>query len=249
MQKDHLAVVILAAGKGTRMKSDLPKVLHKLGSKTLLSHVLETVQSLAPERTVIVVGHQAKMVESRFSDPKNEFVEQKEQLGTGHAVQQTQEVLKDFEGRVLILCGDMPLLKESTLKSLLKSHKNSRVECTILSLKTSGPKDFGRIVRNDNGEVCSIVEVKDATEKEKAIDEYNSGVYCFNKGILFKVLQSIDNKNSQSEFYLTDAIRLLTEGGNFVQCVQTTDENEILGINSKADLNKAEEVYLSRKKD
>ncbi len=247
MQKDHLAVVILAAGKGKRMKSDLPKVLHELGSKTLLSHVLETVKSLAPERTVIVVGHQAKKVESQFSDHNNEFVVQKEQLGTGHAVQQAQEVLENFEGNVLILCGDMPLLKESTLKNLIKSHENSSVECTLLSLKTKEPKDFGRIVRDVEGNVSRIVEFKDATEMEKAIDEYNSGVYCFNKSILFKILQSIDNKNSQSEFYLTDAIRLLTEGGNFVQCVQTNDDAEILGINSKADLKKAEEIFYSRK--
>jgi len=246
MQGMNLAVVILAAGKGTRMKSDLAKVLHPVNSRPMLAHVLDSVESLMPNRILVVVGYQADEVKRRFKGGTLEFVDQTEQLGTGHAVQQVEPALKDFEGLVLVLCGDMPLIKSATLKNLVEKHIETGVEASLLSLKLPEPRDFGRIVRDSQGKVTRIVEYRDASPAEKTIDEYNSGVYCFNKISLFKALGSIHPDNTQGEYYLTDAIRFFTENGYPVDCAQTTDATEILGINSLKDLEQAEQIFRSR---
>ena len=242
MPKQELAVVILAAGKGTRMKSDCAKVLHSLASRPLLIHVLDTVATLSPQRVLVVVGYQAEEVKQACANRPVEFVEQKEQLGTGHAVLQAQAALEGFEGDVLVLCGDMPLIQSSTLEAILQKHNESRAACTLLSLKTKEKKDFGRVVRSPEGAVSRIVEAKDASEQEKTIDEYNSGVYCFNKGILFKALASVDTGNAQGEYYLTDTVGILSQNGHTVACHSTRDADEILGINSSEDLAKAEKI-------
>lgn len=242
MSGPGLAVVILAAGKGTRMNSDRAKVLHMLAERPLLIHVLDTVATLNPERVITVVGYQAEEVRKACEGRSVEFVEQTEQLGTGHAVQQAESALADFEGEVLILCGDMPLIQPGTLKSLLKKHHDSGVECTMLSLKVPEKKDFGRVVRGAKGTVLRIVEAKDANDQEKTIDEYNSGVYCFNKGTLFKALALIDSDNAQGEFYLTDVVEILSRDGRAVECFATTQAEEIFGINSPEDLSKAEQI-------
>ncbi len=242
MPKQKLAVVILAAGKGTRMKSDRAKVLHALASRPLLIHVLDTAVALDPQRVVVVVGHQAEEVKHACANRPIEFVEQTEQLGTGHAVLQAQTILEDFEGDVLILCGDMPLIQSSTLQTLLQKHRDTGAGCTLLSLKTKEKKDFGRVVRNPEGAVLRIVEVRDASEQEKTIDEYNSGVYCFDKGLLFKALASVDTSNAQGEYYLTDTVGILSQNGHEVVCHTTRDADEILGINSSEDLEKAEKI-------
>ncbi len=242
MPRQGLAVVILAAGKGTRMLSDRAKVLHSLASRPLLIHVLDTVATLDPQRVLAVVGYQAEEVKQACANRPVEFVEQKEQLGTGHAVLQTQAALEDFEGDVLVLCGDMPLIQSSTLQALLRKHQESGAGCTLLSLKTKEKKDFGRVVRGPDGAVIRIVEVRDATDQEKTIDEYNAGVYCFNKGILFKALASVDSDNAQKEYYLTDTVGILSQGGQVVVCHSTWDADELLGINSSEDLKKAEQI-------
>ena len=242
MPKQELAVVILAAGKGTRMQSDRAKVLHSLDSRPMLIHVLDTVASLNPQRVVVVVGRQAAEVKQACANRPIEFVEQSEQLGTGHAVLQAEEALADFEGDVLILCGDMPLIQPSTLQTLLKKHHETVADCTVLSLKTNEKKDFGRVVRSPEGTVLRIVEDRDANEQEKTIDEYNSGVYSFNKGILFKALASVGTRNTQGEYYLTDTIEILSQSGHVVTCYSTRDADEILGINSSEDLKKAEKI-------
>jgi bifunctional UDP-N-acetylglucosamine pyrophosphorylase/glucosamine-1-phosphate N-acetyltransferase len=242
MPRQELAVVILAAGKGTRMLSDRAKVLHSLASRPLLIHVLDTAAILNPQRVVVVVGFQAEEVKQACADRSVEFVEQKEQLGTGHAVLQAQAVLEDYEGDVLILCGDMPLIQSSTLQALLRMHNQTEADCTLLSLKTKEKKDFGRVVRSPEGAVLRIVEVRDASEQEKTIDEYNSGVYCFNKGILFKALASVDTRNAQGEYYLTDTVGILSRNGHVVACHSTRDADELLGINSSEDLAKAEKI-------
>ena len=242
MPKQELAVVILAAGKGTRMQSDQAKVLHSLASRPLLIHVLDTVDTLNPQRVVVVVGYQAEKVKEACAGRAIEFVEQAEQLGTGHAVLQAQAALEDFEGDVLILCGDMPLIQSSTLQTLLQKHHKTGAGCTLLSLKTNEKKDFGRVVRGPQGPVSRIVEAKDASEQEKTIDEYNAGVYCFNKGILFKALASVDTRNAQGEYYLTDTVGILSQNGHEVECHSTQDADEILGINSSEDLKKAEKI-------
>ena len=247
MPQKKLAVIILAAGKGTRMKSPLAKVLQPLSGKTLLHYVLETVRELGADRVGVVVGFQADKVKSTFPDPKLEFVEQKEQLGTGHAAQQTEPCFRDFQGDILVLCGDMPLIRAATLKNLIKKHRQSEAACTLLTLKDKKGeiKDFGRILRDQNQSITRIVENKDATEQEKMVDEYNSGVYCFDKGLFYKALQVIDNGNSQNEYYLTDTIKYFVQNKCSVQSVQTDDSDEIFGINSPADLKKAEQL-LSR---
>ena len=242
MLKKRLAVVILAAGKGTRMKSDRAKVLHTLASRPLLIHVLDTAATLNPDRIVVVVGHQAEEVRQVCAGRPVDFAEQGEQLGTGHAVLQAQDILKDFKGDVLILCGDMPLIRPETLQTLLRKHHEDGAKCTLLSLKTKEKKDFGRVVRSSEGAVLRIVEVRDATEQEKTIDEYNSGVYCFDKGLLFKALASVDTGNAQGEYYLTDTVEILSQDGHDVMCHSTADADEILGINSAEDLAKAEKI-------
>jgi UDP-N-acetylglucosamine diphosphorylase/glucosamine-1-phosphate N-acetyltransferase len=242
MPRQGLAVVILAAGKGTRMLSDCPKVLHLLAGRPLLTHVLDTVDCLNPDRIIVVVGYQAEEVKQSCSGRTIEFVEQAEQLGTGHAVLQAEAALADFEGEVLILCGDMPLIQSSTLQALLQEHHQSQARCTLLSLKTNEKKDFGRVIRGADGAVLRIVEVRDASEQEKNVDEYNSGVYCFDKGILFKALASIGRGNAQGEYYLTDTVGVLVNDGQQVACHSTRSADEIFGINSVEDLKKAEQI-------
>lgn len=242
MPRQSLAVVILAAGKGTRMQSDSAKVLHPLAGRPLLIHVLDTVATLNPQRVLTVVGYQAEEVQKACVGRPVEFVEQTEQLGTGHAVMQAEAALQDFSGDVLILCGDMPLIQPSTLQALIRKHQDTGAGCTLLSLKTKEKKDFGRVVRGSEGSVERIVEALDASEQEKTIDEYNAGVYCFNKGILFKALDSVDSSNAQREYYLTDTVGILSRNGHPVVCHSTQDADEIFGINSSEDLKRAEQI-------
>jgi len=224
------------------MESDRVKVLHSLASRPLLIHVLDTVATLNPKRVLVVVGYQAEEVKQACANRSIEFVEQDKQLGTGHAVLQAQAALEDFEGDVLVLCGDMPLIKSSTLQDLLRLHHKTDARCTLLSLKTKQKKDFGRIVRSPEGAVLRIVEVRDASEQEITIDEYNSGVYCFDKGILFKTLASVDSSNAQGEYYLTDTVGILSRDGHVVACHSTQNADEVFGINSSEDLKKAERI-------
>jgi UDP-N-acetylglucosamine diphosphorylase/glucosamine-1-phosphate N-acetyltransferase len=239
MRQQDLAVIILAAGKGTRMRSSLAKVLLPLAGHPLLKYVLDLSSHLKPARTIVVVGHQADQVKSTFSDHDVEFVVQHEQLGTGHAAQQAQEKLKNFTGLVLILCGDMPLIRSQTLETLVREHRKNEAKCTVLTLKSKASHDFGRIIRDEADSVLKIVELKDASEAEKKVDEFNSGVYCFDNLLFFKALSCIDSDNAQQEYYLTDTIEYLVKKKYFVQAVQTDDANEILGINSPDDLNRA----------
>lgn len=237
-----LAVIILAAGKGTRMRSSLAKVLLPVAGHPLLHHVLDISSQLNPLRTIVVVGHQADQVQETFADRKVEFVVQHEQLGTGHAAQQAHTALKNFSGQVLVLCGDMPLIRPQTLMQMLEIHSKNEAQCTMLTLKSKGCHDFGRIIRDEKGSVLRIVELKDASEAEKNVDEFNSGVYCFDSALFFKALTHIGPNNVQNEYYLTDTIEYLVKNGYLVQAVQTQDVDEILGINSPEDLHRAEQL-------
>ena len=241
-QPGDLAVLILAAGKGTRMQSPLAKVLIPLAGRPLLDYVLELSSQLNPTRTIVVVGHQADQVKEAFADHEVEFVVQSEQLGTGHAAQQARSKLQNFEGRVLVLCGDMPLIRLKTLGQMLEEHKYSAAKCTLLTLKSSECHDFGRIIRDEDGTILKIVEFKDATEAEKKVDEFNSGVYCFDNRLFFKALEHVGANNAQKEYYLTDTIKCLVRNEYSVQAIQTTDADEILGINSPDDLSRAERL-------
>ena len=244
MQQQDLAVIILAAGKGTRMQTSLAKVLLPVAGRPLLHYVLDLSSRLDPARTIVVVGHQADQVRKAFADREVEFVVQREQLGTGHAAQQAKLKLENFEGQVLVLCGDMPLIRPKTLLHVVEGHRRSGVKCTVLTLKNSGCHDFGRIIRDGNGSILKIVELKDASESEKKVDEFNSGVYCFDNGLFFKALAHDGSDNVQKEYYLTDTIEYLVRNGYPVQAIQTKDANEILGINSPDDLNQAERLLV-----
>jgi UDP-N-acetylglucosamine diphosphorylase/glucosamine-1-phosphate N-acetyltransferase len=244
MQQKDLAVIILAAGKGTRMKSSLAKVLLPLAGHPLLHYTLDLSSKLNPVQTIVVVGHQADQVQQAFADRGVEFVLQHEQLGTGHAAKQAKEKLENFKGLVLVLCGDMPLIRPDTLLEMVAGHRASGAKCTVLTLKSDGLHDFGRIIRDEKGLILKIVEFKDASDVEKKVDEFNSGVYCFDSGLFFKALEHIGSNNAQNEYYLTDTIEYLVRKRYPVQATQTQNANEILGINSPDDLNRAERLLV-----
>mgnify|MGYP003970107567 FL=1 len=242
MQEQDLAVIILAAGKGSRMQTSLAKVLIPIAEKPILEYVLDVAEKLHPTRTIVVVGHQAEQIQETFSKRGLEFVFQEEQLGTGHAAQQTEQALNDFTGNVLVLCGDMPLIKTETLERLLQQHKVMATKCSVLTLKSKAKHDFGRIIRDVDGSILKIVEHRDASPKEKIVDESNSGVYCFDKELFFKALCCLSDDNVQKEYYLTDTLEYAMKNGYPVASVQTEDTDEIFGINSPEDLKRAENL-------
>ena len=244
MQQQDLAVIILAAGKGTRMKSSIAKVLLPLAGHPLLHYTLDLSSKLNPVQTIVVVGHQADQVQQAFADRGVEFVLQHEQLGTGHAAKQAKEKLENFKGLVLVLCGDMPLIRPDTLLEMVAGHRASGAKCTVLTLKSDGLHDFGRIIRDEKGLILKIVEFKDASDVEKKVDEFNSGVYCFDSGLFFKALEHVDSNNAQNEYYLTETREYLVRKRYPVQATQTQNANEILGINSPDDLNRAEQLLV-----
>lgn len=240
-----LAIVIMAAGKGTRMKSDLPKVLHEANGKPLVAYVIEKSRALDPGKIVLIVGHQAELVQAATADFPVDYALQEPQLGTGHAVMQSEPLLKDFEGEVVILSGDAPLFTERTLRELIDFHRSRQAVATVLTAEMADPTGYGRIIRNGGGEeVLKIVEQKDATEAEKAVSEINSGVYVFNAAELFSALHSITNKNAQGEYYLTDVFGICFGKGKKVCAFKVADANEIRGINTPEQLREAEQLLL-----
>lgn len=246
---EKLAVIILAAGKGKRMRSHLPKVLHLLANKPLLAHVIDLAKRLNSERIIVVIGHGAEevkqwsVVSGQWSEKKIEFVEQKEQLGTGHAVQQTEESLENYNGSLLILSGDVPLLRIETVSKLYKIHINSGAVVTILTANVDNPTGYGRVVRDAGGRAINIIEEKDASSEIKKITEINSGIYCFNKEFLFDVLKKIDKNNLQKEYYLTDVVGLAFKASLKIETLVAEDPNEIMGINTPEELKEAERIY------
>ena len=238
-----LAIAILAAGKGTRMKSDLPKVLHPLAGKSMIDRVLTCTQGLNPNRRLIVVGHQAKEVEGSIENHQDlEFVIQKPQNGTGHAIQQLIPKLKDFTGELLVLNGDVPLLEKKTLHSLLKFHKDSDACVTFLSASLDCPTGYGRVFTNKTGLVKEIIEEKDCNNDQRKNKLINAGIYCFNWQKLLDVLNLLSNKNSQDEIYLTDTISLLNKALHF----EVSDPFEVKGINDRSQLSECE-TYIQEK--
>ena len=248
MNSKGLAVIVLAAGKGTRMKSSIAKVLHPIKNQPLLYYVLESLVPLNPDFSVLVVGFQSAVVKESFSNRGLIFVEQKEQLGTGHAAQQAKLALHDFSGDVLVVCGDMPLIKSQTLVDLVTRHREKKSACTVLTLKSSVKKDFGLVIRDEQGSVSKIVECKDASEDEKKVDELNSGVYCFDKHLFLKALGEVGNNNIQKEYYLTDTIEYIVNNGFLVESLQIRDNTQLLGINTQEDLSLAEKILMGETK-
>ena len=237
--------IILAAGKGTRMKSDLPKVLHKVAGISMLEHVFRSVGAIQPEKTVTVVGHKAELVEEVLAG-QTEFVTQSEQLGTGHAVMMTEPILEGLSGHTLVIAGDTPLITGESLKNLIDFHINHKNVATILTAETDNPFGYGRIVRNDNAEVLRIVEQKDATDFEKQIKEINTGTYVFDNERLFEALKNINTNNAQGEYYITDVIGIFREVGEKVGAYTLKDFDESLGVNDRVALATAESVMRRR---
>jgi bifunctional UDP-N-acetylglucosamine pyrophosphorylase/glucosamine-1-phosphate N-acetyltransferase len=231
-----LAVVVLAAGKGTRMKSDRAKVLHPLLGQPLLSYVLNAARALKPEKTIVVIGHQAEAVQRAFDRPGLIFITQSPQLGTGHAVMQTAGELNSFPGTILVLSGDVPLIRKETLGQIIRTHRKKKTPVTLLSTRLSKPLAYGRIIRDPQGGLRRIVEEKDATPEERLVQEVNAGIYCFDAGFLFSALPRLSRKNQQGEYYLTDVIQLAREAGHAVSVELYPQSEEVLGINDRQEL-------------
>lgn len=242
-----LVTIILAAGKGTRMKSDLPKVLHKVCGKPMLQHVIDAAKSVGSTRELVVIGSGAELVQQSISNV--EFVMQAEQLGTGHAVLCAKDVLKNVDGTVMILCGDTPLLTADLLSKLSNEHEQSQSKATVLTAIMPDAAGYGRIIRAEDGSVEKIVEHKDATDEERAIREINSGIYCFDIKTLFNALEQVTNDNAQGEYYLTDVLEIIKRGGEKINAVTAEDFSETLGINSRQQLAVAEKILRRRKND
>lgn len=237
--------IVLAAGQGKRMKSKLYKVLHPVGGKPMVGHVLDTVKEAASERTVVVVGHGSEMVKSYLGETA-EFVLQEQQLGTGHAVQQAEKLLGSEDGETIVICGDTPLVQASTLRAMLELHENSGAAATIMSALFENPAGYGRIIRGKDGTVQRIVEHKDCTPEEAKVQEINTGTYCFDNRKLFAALSKVTNQNAQGEYYLTDVIGLLKEAGEIVQGYCTEDTAEAIGVNDRVALAEAERFMRER---
>lgn len=245
-----LAIVIMAAGKGTRMKSNLPKVLHQANGKPVVEYVIEKSQALDPETIILITGHQSDKVQQATSKFPIHYALQEPQNGTGHAVMQAEPLLKNFEGEVIILSGDAPLFKTATLEELVAFHRKSQAVATVLTAEIDDPTGYGRVIRSGDGEkIQRIVEQKDASKEEKTVREINSGVYVFNTKMLFDTLNSITNDNAQQEYYLTDVFGICFGKGLKVCAFKTNNPNEILGINTPAQLKEAEELLLNERNE
>jgi bifunctional UDP-N-acetylglucosamine pyrophosphorylase/glucosamine-1-phosphate N-acetyltransferase len=241
-----VAVAVLAAGKGTRMKSTLPKVLHQLGGRSLVERVLDSCQGLAPERKLVIIGYQGEAVKAQFqSQPDVEFVEQREQLGTGHAIQQLLPYLKDFTGDLLVLNGDAPLLRAETLEKLLATHQANDSMATLLTANLPNPKGYGRVFCDGHNLVTQIVEDRDCNDAQRQNHRINGGIYCFNWPKLAEILPQLTPNNDQQEYYLTDVVHFLAP----VLAVDVEDYLEITGINDRKQLAAANEVLQERIKD
>ncbi len=241
-----VVVAILAAGRGTRMKSNLPKVLHPLGGKSLVQRVLESVTPLSPSRRMIIVGYQAEEVKSAMQCvPDIEFVEQTQQLGTGHAIQQLIPYLEGYTGDLLVLNGDVPLLREETLVQLLETHQQKQNAATILTANLSDPTGYGRVFCDENHVVQAMVEHKDCTPTQRENNRVNAGIYCFRWSDLAKVLPHLQANNAQKEYYLTDAVTQVFP----VMAVNVEDYQEILGINDRLQLATSYDILQKRVKE
>jgi UDP-N-acetylglucosamine diphosphorylase/glucosamine-1-phosphate N-acetyltransferase len=247
MKEKKFCALILAAGKGTRMKSEKAKVLHVLNGKPLLHYSLVAAKEAGAEKIVTVIGHQAEVVRKEFAGSDCVFVEQNPQLGTGHAVLQAKDLLTDCKGLTVILCGDVPLLKSATIKSLVDNHVASKAMVSVLTTIPPPPHAYGRIVKDDQGNVFKIVEHRDATEEEKKIGEINTGIYCVDTRFLFHALVKVTNNNQQGEYYLTDIVEIAVREGQKVKSFIASDYVEVMGINTLEELARAEK-HLQKNK-
>ena len=237
-----LAIAILAAGKGTRMVSNLPKVLHRVSGETLLNRIINTSKKLNPDKIFVVIGHKSDLVkESLLKDNNVEMVLQEPQLGTGHAVQVLSKELNDFKGNLLILNGDVPLIRAKSLKELLKLHSSRDADVSIITTEKENPFGYGRVFKKDNF-IEKIIEEKDCSLHEKQNKLINAGIYCFNWEKLSKIINELKTDNKQKEFYITDTISLLDKAISY----EILDEEEIQGVNNRVNLAKCEKILQRR---
>jgi len=242
-----LATVILAAGKGTRMKSDLPKVLHKVLGETMVARVVARAKEAGSSRIVVVIGHKKELVEKELTGKNVDFAVQAQQLGTGHAVMITEPELKDFSGDILILAGDVPLLTSETLIKLIRTHHEEEADATVLSAIFDDPHGYGRIIRTPDGDYSHSVEEKDANDEIRKIKEINSGIYLFKSELLFHYLRFIGTDNIQGEYYLTDVLPLMRKDNKKIALQIADDPDEIQGVNTVDQLGEAEEKLKAQK--
>ena len=242
----ELAVLILAAGKGTRMKSDLVKVLHPVAGSPMLSYSLDLSRSLKPSRLIVVVGFQADLVQERFKADDVTFAIQKEQLGTGHAVLAARRALRGFHGMVLILSGDVPLLTGRTVKSFLQFHQGHQAALSVMTVELENPKGYGRVFRNADGSVLRIMEDKDLKPGEEKVREINTGIYCADADFLFSALSHVTPQNAQKEYYLTDIVAQANAEKKKVFPFRVEDSLEVMGINTRVELSKAIQVMKKK---
>lgn len=239
--------VILAAGKGTRMQSKKPKVLHEILNKSMIEHIISSLKAADVERIIVILGHEAEMVKAQLEHIDGlEFVYQTEQLGTGHAVKQVEPLLNGQEGNTIIVYGDTPLLSSNTIQTVFEQHEQTGAGATVLTGIIEDPTGYGRIVRNSDEKVVAIVEEKDATAEQKLIKEYNSGTYCFKNDRLFERIDQITNDNAQEEYYLTDLVDIINQDGETVEAMVIDDIDEIVGINDRVALGEVTKMFQKK---
>lgn len=246
MEYSSVIGLVLAAGKGTRMKSDSPKVLHEVFFSPMIHHVLDALQPLSLGRNLVVTGHQRHMVEESLRGYSIAYVHQSQQLGTGHAVLACESELRSHTGPVLILCGDTPLIRSETLRLFLQAHVESASLVTVMTTNVAAPDNYGRIVSDEHGNIVKIVEEKDASPAQKKIREINAGIYCVDAHFLFEALKRVGTDNVQGEIYLTDIVAIATGDGIHVHKFCCLDSEEVLGVNSRRELAQAHSVLQRR---
>lgn len=237
------AAIILAAGKGVRMKSDLPKVLHEIKGRPMITYLAETLKQLDFDKVVAVVGYKKELVVEALKGYKLEFAVQAEQLGTGHAVMMAKDAMADFDGEAFVLAGDVPFLRKETIASLQKTHLETGAVATVLTSEPPDPSGYGRVIRDGAGLVEKIVEHKDCSPEELRVGEINTGTFVFDSRELFEGLKHIDNRNSQGEYYLTDLMEVFLKQGKRTAAYKTDDYREALGINSREQLDDLVKAY------
>lgn len=237
--------IVLAAGQGTRMNSKLYKVLHPVMGRPMVQHVIDQLQGLQLDKVITVVGFGSERVREQLGS-LSEFVIQEEQLGTGHAVKQAEQLLQNDKGITLVVCGDTPLLTQKTLQSLCDHHQDVGAKATVLTTTITDPTGYGRIIRDQYGDVAKIVEHKDATHDQLRVNEINTGTYCFDNHMLFSALNDVSNDNAQGEYYLPDVMEIIKQQGEKIAAFQTKDSDETIGVNDRIALARAEKMLKKR---
>jgi UDP-N-acetylglucosamine diphosphorylase/glucosamine-1-phosphate N-acetyltransferase len=238
-KREGFRTIILAAGKGKRMRSDLAKVLHPVCGVPMLTYCVAAARAAGAGKIVVVIGHQAERIRELFDNDELIFVEQRALLGTGHAVLQAEEAFRDYTGTVVILCGDVPLIRPETVRALYDRHRSGDAALTVLTTIPADPTGYGRVVKTKDGQVLKIVEDRDATPDEKRIREINTGIYCAESPFLFEAVGNLGNRNAQGEYYLTDIVEMASSKGLRVTSILADDPEEVMGINTCEELEMA----------